>query len=64
MRKRTSKSLSLTRETLHALTHDEILQVAGANATVASACKDAACGTGDPELCAVSWASNCFTYTC
>lgn len=70
MKKRNSRRLSLNSETLRQLdTLDSFGTVVGAGPTVASACRMAsdcaACTTtNDPDLCAVSWVGNCYTYTC
>lgn len=69
MRKRSSKRLFLNSETLRQLNSSEMFGAVGAGPTVASACKMASdctdcTTTNDPDLCAVSWASNCYTYTC
>ena len=62
-----AKRLALNAETLMQL--DGLRAVQGAGPTVVSQCKKAsdcvACTTTqDPDLCQVSWASNCVTYTC
>jgi hypothetical protein len=70
MKKRSSKRLSLNSETLLQLDKLDLLDaVVGAGPTVVSACRMASdcvdcTTTNDPDLCAVSWASNCYTYTC
>jgi hypothetical protein len=69
MKKRALKHLSLSRETLYTLSRRQSRAVLGVGPSEASACKQAtdcvACTTtNDPDLCQVSWAGNCYTYTC
>ena len=69
MKKRDSRRLSLNSETLRQLDKLAFGAIVGAGRSEASGCKMASdcvdcTTTNDPDLCVVSWASNCYTYTC
>jgi hypothetical protein len=70
MKKRDRRRLTLNSETLRQLdTLGTLGAIVGAGPTAVSACRRASdctdcTTTNDPDLCAVSWAGNCVTYTC
>ena len=61
MKKQGLKRLVLSRETLRALSSTEVEAVIGAGPTALSVCKDADCGSRDPDACAGTWLSTCGT---